>query len=723
MPSSRGDYYIPVATSPSIAQSPFLSHSPHPDTSTTTFDPPPPPRSCLAGSPFSTRWTSLLSRRAVLVGGLLSLLTFAVVSSSILRHEQLSLRAVEIVDQGHKVVDAVWDRAAEAAGVELEGSSAAREGAAVPFAGQDMIASQADTGLAQTFDHAGDVAGLDALDHPLLTDSSTGSSAGCPPDVLARVNQAASWTVRQEELQRYSVALVEDSKPLPPPSCLAHAVFSARLVSVAAATETGAVDVLDAPESQTLVALDRPKWQPESSSYALAIPDLPTLPSHRYKLEIRLEFGYYPGLDEGIPCGPLASECRPERIVEAEGLGDLRYLGDEVAIATGATLELPLRDAATTSDETAPICTDLSSLNGFWSNLSYHPASPACSLAIPTLPLPAALFRGTASFPSLSLNSSAVTPLWINVVGDSNSRNTYKRLIDSLGGGFHTSGPVVMDSKTHNGTLAGLAFRYRDGVPPADETKQVPDVVVTWMWWYQMAPPPSEDELESVTLLNRDELLSYVDTDLAAYLSVAKLDSACGHFPPLVNSARGVRPYRTYLSLGSHGEELSVPGMATSLDVLLSETDGLSRSKRDAAHLRLVTTTLVNARYIPLARFPHQDLVRTNALIHAKNAYAAHDRPEFAREGRVLDVEALTSGIVEQDEWMKPRGKRGPDAVHFRTEVYDEWVRVLWTDLLTGAGAPIGSSQVAPTFAARERWKRRLPRQLAEDDDDEDSAV
>lgn len=370
----------------------------------------------------------------------------------------------------------------------------------------------------------------------------------------------------------------------------------------------------------------------------------------------------------------------------------------------------PLAAAATTSEESGPLCTDLSDLTGFWSNLSYHPASPTCSLAIPTLPLPATLFSEAASS-----SSTAVPPLWINVVGDSNSRNTYKRFIDSLGAGFHASGPLVMDSKTHNGTLAGLAFRYREGVPPPDETKQVPDVVVTWMWWYQVAPPPSGHELG--THQNRAELLSYVDTDLATFIKTARLDSACGHFPLLVEAARGVRPHRTFLSLGSHGEELSVPGMAASLDVLLSESDGLSRGKRDAAHLRLVTTTWVNARYIPLARFPHQDLVRTNALIHAKNAYAARSRPEFVDEGRVLDVEALTRGIVEQDEWMKQRGRHGPDAVHFRTEVYDEWVRVLWTDLLAGASTPVGSSEVATVSAARERWKRRLRRQLDDDDD------
>ncbi|GAA6006728.1 hypothetical protein JCM11491_003160 [Sporobolomyces phaffii] len=52
---------------------------------------------------------------------------------------------------------------------------------------------------------------------------------------------------------------------------------------------------------------------------------------------------------------------------------------------------------------------------------------------------------------------------------------------------------------------------------------------------------------------------------------------------------------------------------------------------------------------------------------------------------RVIDVAALTKGLTVGPEWMKP-GKhgRGPDAVHFRDAVYDEWVRLVWTDLVRG---------------------------------------
>lgn len=158
----------------------------------------------------------------------------------------------------------------------------------------------------------------------------------------------------EDEPLRYSIAAAQDSTlrdPVPPPSCLAHAVFSARLVSLATTAGRDEIDRLDPPESQTLVALERPVWQSDSSSYELPIPELPTLPLRRYELEVRLEFGYYPGLDEGVPCGVEAATCSPAGILAAaEGQGDLRYLGDKVVVASGATLNLPERESDALSE-------------------------------------------------------------------------------------------------------------------------------------------------------------------------------------------------------------------------------------------------------------------------------------------------------------------------------------------------------------------------------------
>jgi hypothetical protein len=287
-----------------------------------------------------------------------------------------------------------------------------------------------------------------------------------------------------------------------------------------------------------------------------------------------------------------------------------------------------------------------------------------------------------------------------------------------------------MDSKTHNGTHASFASRWSTGQIPKGDG--MPDFIVTWSWWYQTtpleseSPSPAEEDLawkENVEE-NRDDLLRLVDTNLADYLSYAKLGAVTKQSPSISGIASTLRPHRTYLSLGSHSERLSVPGSTASLDFLLDETTGLSRSKRDISNLRIFTTTHVNPTYIPLDRFPHQDLVRNNAFISAKNSLT-RSRPEFIEsvsEGggggeRIINVEALTEGITVDAEWMKP-GKKGrsPDAVHFREEVYNEWVKLVWTDLVQDLGVDHTQGSEGDTSMMMKRWvKRRI-----EDWDDEE---
>ena len=302
----------------------------------------------------------------------------------------------------------------------------------------------------------------------------------------------------------------------------------------------------------------------------------------------------------------------------------------------------------------------------------------------------------------------------------------HSHLLNSFGNGHKISASKVIDSPTHNGTHASFASRWSTGEISAGKDV-VPDYILTWSWWYQSTPVPvegdlteEEKELAWVKNLeeNRDDLLRLVDTNFADYVQYANLASATKNSPSLASIAPNLRPHRTYLSLGSHSEGLSLPGSASSLDFLFSESTGLSRSKRDAANLRLFTTTLVNPTYIPLDRFPHQDLVRNNALIEAKNSYT-RSRPEFADEGRLINIEALTRGITVDAEWMKPgRNGRSPDAVHFRDEVYEEWVRLVWTDLVQGVD--LGNIEEPEVLEKRRRdWKRRIKEWSDEEEDDD----
>ncbi|GAA5839978.1 hypothetical protein JCM9279_005228 [Rhodotorula babjevae] len=554
--------------------------------------------------------------------------------------------------------------------------------------------------------------------------SSEQDDAECPASAQARVGEPSFWTVSETAPLQYLVAPRDPLDADIPSSCVSHAVFSARLVSVSGD------DMPDDVDTQTLTALDRPTPSADRSSYLVSIPPDLAVPPARYQLDVHLAFGFFPGALAGVPCGESSKMCDEGALGAAQG-EQLRYVGERVEVLSGSIVELGQAAAAD-----LPLCTDLSSLAGYWSSLAFFPTSPPCTLATPTHP--PRFFPATDPRP-------ARQPLWLHVVGDSNSRNMFSHLVASLGEGRKVSAAKVLDSPTHNGTHASVAFRYRDGAPPDGDAKAMPDVVVTWQWWYQAAPVAvdeaaqldgDDDEsasaraFDAAVAANRDDLVSLVDTDLASFLRQSRLATAFKHSPALKRVAKNVRPHRTYLSLGSHGEQLSLAGVSTSLDSLFSESGGLSRAARDRASLRLFTTTLVDARYIPLERFPHQDLVRNNALVEAKNSFAAR-HPALGGEGRVIDVEALTRGIVDSAEWMKA-GRRGPDAVHFRPEVYDEWVRLVWTDVLQGveasgarAAGQEGEEEVSGVEELRRRWKRRLSwdDSLDQDDDDDDDEL
>ncbi|GAA6041405.1 hypothetical protein JCM8097_005232 [Rhodosporidiobolus ruineniae] len=530
----------------------------------------------------------------------------------------------------------------------------------------------------------------------------------CSSELKAELGKPDFWSVTEITPLSYRIAPRTAPSADIPSVCLSQAVFAARLVTPR--------PVLIPPSGemnndQVVFSLPRPSLAEDLVSYELVIPAHVALPKKTYELDVRLDFGLYVGVMEGTTCGEGEKSCNPLKLSEAEG-PELRYGGKPVEVVKGKTVELGSAEFAS-SDLALPLCSDLSSLSGFWSSLSYTPTSPSpCTLATPSLPL--------SFVPS---SSSSYEPLWIHLVGDSNSRNMYNHLLASLGnGGRKVNAPKLRNSPTHNGTVASAAFKWRDGSTSEDGSEAAgrPDIILTWQWWYQ-ASSKSKSHFDSTVAANRAELVSFVDATLAQYLQRSNMPKALQPFATLKRKAATLRPHRTYLSLGSHGEELTVPGVAASLDAFFDSTDGLSRAKREQANLRLFTTTLVNARYIPLARFPHQDLVRANALIEAKNEYAAA-RPEFADEGRVIDVEALTRGIVEEDGWMKPT-KNGPDAVHFRDEVYDEWVRVVWTDLMKGVEVEEADEEERALSGeeVRRRWKRRIAWvEEAEEDEEED---
>lgn len=273
------------------------------------------------------------------------------------------------------------------------------------------------------------------------------------------------------------------------------------------------------------------------------------------------------------------------------------------------------------------------------------------------------------SLPSFTLPppfSSSPKIIWIHLIGDSNLRNLYSHLSSSFGRGLSDHN-FVDDSTTRNGNLQYISLRSFNGTYYQD-SQELPDVIVSWNWFYQTAT-----HFES----NARELNLLVNETLADFLSRSRMDRVLdliGKPDLLRDIAKVLRPTRLYISLGSHSEQLTTLGATASLNVLLS-TSGIATTLSEATFVKFFTTTLVNSGNIPFNKFPDQDLVRNNFVIRAKNQVLM-DRHEL--NGLVIDIGEMTEGITEN--YMKNEGKL--DAVHFRNEVYEEIAKIVWLDLI-----------------------------------------
>ncbi|KAL8291522.1 hypothetical protein RQP46_002500 [Phenoliferia psychrophenolica] len=244
----------------------------------------------------------------------------------------------------------------------------------------------------------------------------------------------------------------------------------------------------------------------------------------------------------------------------------------------------------------------------------------------------AEIMLGQVSFtPNASAGHSPL--IWIHLVGDSNIRNLFGAVVGSFGKGSIAAHEVT-DSPIRNGTFASIALRSST----SRKYNAKPNVIITWTWWESKS-----QDYES----NADELDHWTSGTLSEFLARASLPDALGKHPDLERAAVNLQPTRTYVSLGSHSEDLTAYGTTELLDVLLS-SEHLSERRRAAANLRVFTTTFVQSGKIPLNKFPHQDIVRNNAMIRGKNI-VLRERGDLA--GRVIDAEGLTDGIT--DSYMR----------------------------------------------------------------------
>lgn len=445
----------------------------------------------------------------------------------------------------------------------------------------------------------------------------------------------------------YSIRpVVEVDTTLKP--CLAHAIFTTRLLSLPSAS------------IEFIYLLPPAVYLPHTGSYHGEIPTLAEIPRETYRVEVRLDFGSLEGAREGFVCGRDAVSCDPKALGKAKGVAEDALLFQGVALEIEGSNELVLggrTDFATTIGER---CNDFASLDqGFWLNKTYQPV-PTCSLIHPSLPL------------LLPPSTSTTGPIWISFVGDSNPRNVFSRFVRELGAGRAQWGFVAIEGEHKGGVVANGAFRARDGKGWEKDT--LPEVIITWSWWFE------DNSVDQEGYCNNSRAATeLVDVDLGTYLvRTGMRDGMTQRLSPafmrrLDAYTKDVRASRTYFSLGSHSEHITSLGTSRFLDVLLSPSY-LSPDVLERAAVKVLTTTSVISSKIPIARFPHQDLVRNNEVIRARNDVL---RSRLERTGRMVDLGGITEGITS----LYNREGRKPDAVHFPAFVYDEMVRILRTEL------------------------------------------
>lgn len=190
--------------------------------------------------------------------------------------------------------------------------------------------------------------------------------------------------------------------------------------------------------------------------------------------------------------------------------------------------------------------------------------------------------------------------MWINLLGDSNTRGVYAHFRDRVKQRVAVDGELVV-GHTHTGATIGTW--------PGTETL----VIITWMWWFpegedggaDMHWQETVDQLHKLTTISLQGFLKH--SGLEGRLQQPDASRARALFRRVVEEDPGSvsRPTISAVSFGSHGPERTSEGMKAYLDLIFEK--GVLQE-----NVFFTTTTHVDAGKIP-GRLRHQALVRNNA--------------------------------------------------------------------------------------------------------------
>jgi hypothetical protein len=348
-------------------------------------------------------------------------------------------------------------------------------------------------------------------------------------------------------------------------------------------------------------------------------PRLPTIGPT--ELEVRLDFGFYPGGDSGQPCDDTA--CMPLDVAHT----GTAFSGDEIRSETGERVRLAHGPRAVGRSADTSTCSTLDPL-------------PAVYMATEN----DFVFTDEEGMPCNVVAAGSALPAtpdlrWIQVLGDSNSRYLVTRLAEMLNLTLAAEHTAV--NEKHPTTLI-----FHDGTGSG--------VVLSFQWFFVRQDPSDARNLAAINL-----------SSLAAYLD--SIPFAPTPAWPKSFTATETRVTDLFLSFGSHAPGLTQSGMRAGMDRLdagLRERFGLARSTY------LLLTAATEPSTIPESYGP-QSAMRNNMIIkNAQNAVANEYIRSTFPDTIVVDFFSLTR--------TTPLSLK-KDSVHFLSEVYSAQADLMWT--------------------------------------------
>jgi len=207
------------------------------------------------------------------------------------------------------------------------------------------------------------------------------------------------------------------------------------------------------------------------------------------------------------------------------------------------------------------------------------------------------------------------------------------------------------------------------------------DFIVTFQRW-----TPLVDVTASTRSLMA--VLEVEGCDLAAVLSATTLAAtqAAGGIEDLASLSQGMRPSRTFLSLGRitklslaalFADEMLSDAKIVALNARFITQPFLPTSSQHASTSSDALKTSFAQREHPYVRIAHE-----NALLRADRSLALVADPYVAQ---VIDLGSLSSAF--SDTYVAPPSTSllgAPPSSLLPPELYAEWVRILWTEMRLG---------------------------------------